>query len=317
MARVFFSYAHEDEGLRDQLEKHLSLLTREGVIETWHDRRIGPGEAFADRIDAALETSDIVLLLVSSDFLASDYCHDIEMGRALERHEQGLAQVIPVILRPCDWHPAAFGHLNAVPKDGKPVTEHRSLDEGFVDVARAIRRAAQRPSSPVGAGTTPEPVSPATSEPRPNRSSNLRIPRTFTDRDRDHFFDEGLQYIADFFESSLRALQARNAGVETRFRRIDADRFEAVIYVNGEDRSRCGIWRAQEHRSGSGLRYSNSGVGSGNSFNESLTIENDGYLQFWKPMGFARFSGRAPDQLTHHGAAEYLWDMLIEPLRIT
>jgi len=265
MAKVFFSYAHEDEALRDQLEKHLTLLTREGAIETWHDRRIGPGGAIDREIDSALETADIILLLVSSDFLASDYCHDIEMRRALERHAEGLAQVIPVILRPCDWHSAAFGHLNAVPRDGKPVTQHRSLDEGFVDVARAIRRAARRPSSPYGVGTSPKLVSPATNEPRPNRSSNLRIPRSFTDRDRDHFFDEALQYIADFFESSLRELHARNPEVETRFRRIDADRFEAVVYVNGEERSRCGIWRAQEHWSGSELRYSNRGVGSGNS----------------------------------------------------
>ncbi|QVL48677.1 MAG: toll/interleukin-1 receptor domain-containing protein [Thiocapsa sp.] len=198
MASVFLSYAHEDEGLRDQLEKHLSPLKREGVIETWHDRRIGPGDAFADEIDAALETSDIVLLLVSADFLASDYCHDIEMRRALERHQQGLTRVIPVILRPCDWQSAALGYLNAVPKDGNPMTQHQSLDEGFVDVALAIRRAAQRPTSPVGVGTTSKPVSPATSELRPSRSSNLRIPRTFTDRDRDHFFDEGVQYIADF-----------------------------------------------------------------------------------------------------------------------
>jgi hypothetical protein len=315
MAKVFFSYAHEDEALRDQLEKHLTLLTREGAIETWHDRRIGPGGAIDNEIDSALETADIVLLLVSSDFLASDYCHDIEMRRALERHEEGLTQVIPVILRPCDWHSAAFGHLNAVPRDGKPVTQHRSLDEGFVDVARAIRRAAQRPSSPAGAGTAPNPVSPTTSETSPKRSSNLRIPRTFTDQDRDHFFDEALQYIADFYESSLRELHARNPEVETRFRCIDADRFEAVVYVNGEERSRCGIWRAQEHWSGSELRYSNRGIGSGNSFNESLFVENDGYVQYWKPMGFSHFSGDSSDQLAHHGASEYLWDMPTEPLR--
>ena len=191
MAKVFFSYAHEDEELRDKLETHLALLKRQGVIATWHDRRIGPGDAFADEIDAALETSDIVLLLVSADFLASDYCHDIEMRRALERHEQGLAHVIPVILRPCDWHSSEFGHLNAVPRDGKPITKHATLDEGFVQVAEAIRSAAQEASGPAA----PAPSQPLRDQrPAPDRSSNLRIPRTFSDRDRDHFFDEGLQY---------------------------------------------------------------------------------------------------------------------------
>lgn len=313
MAKVFFSYAHEDEELRDKLETHLSLLKRQGVIETWHDRRIGPGDAFGDEIDAALETSDIALLLVSADFLASDYCHDIEMRRALERHAQGLARVIPVILRPCDWHSSEFGHLNAVPRDGKPITKHATLDDGFVQVAEAIRSAVRETSSQTA--PSPEPRPSATSAPLPGRSSNLRIPRTFSDRDRDRFFDEGLRYLSTFFESSLQELQSRYDEIETGFRRIDADRFEAVIYVNGAEQTRCGIWRAQEHRSGPGLRYSNSGVGNGNSYNESLSIENDGHTQFWKPMGMAFMGRETPEQMTHHGAAEYLWEILIGPLR--
>jgi hypothetical protein len=226
---------------------------------------------------------------------------------------RGLAQVIPVILRPCDWHSAAFGHLSAVPKDGKPITEHRTLDEGFVEVARAVRRVAAQAGSPVT--QTVAAVSQVTGGRHSDRSSNLRVPRTFTDRDRDQFFDEGLEYIAVFFENSLRELQSRNASVETRFRRIDTDRFEAVVYGNGEEQSRCGIWRAQEHFAGTELRFSNSGAGSGNSFNESLSVESDGYVLFWKPMGLARFRGDSPNQLTHQGAAEYLWEMLIEPLR--
>ena len=317
MARVFFSYAHEDEVLRDRLEKHLALLRRQGAIETWHDRRIGPGDAFAAEIDAALETSDVVLLLVSADFLASDYCHDIEMRRALERHEQGLARVIPVILRPCDWHSSEFGHLNAVPRDGKPITKHADLDDGFVQVAKAIRSVVQE-SSTLGApapaqASEPSPSAAGTS--LPGRSSNLRLPKTFSDQARDSFFDEGLQYLSTFFENSLQELQSRNDAIETNFRRIDADRFEAVVYRNGTEQSRCGIWRAQEHRSGPGLRYSSSGVGNGNSYNESLSIEDDGYTQFWKAMGMAFMGRDTPEQMTHHGAAEYLWEILIEPLR--
>ena len=139
MAHVFFSYSHADEALRNELEKHLSVLRREDVITTWHDRRIGPGEELHGQINGQLNSADIVLLLVSADFLASDYCYDVEMIRAMERHERGEARVIPVILRPCDWHGAPFGALMAVPSDGKPVTKHASLDDGFLEVARAIR----------------------------------------------------------------------------------------------------------------------------------------------------------------------------------
>src|ERR1700747_1511118 len=86
---VFFSYSHADETLRDQIEKQLALLKRQGVIEVWHDRRIGAGQDFAKEIDRHVETDDIILLLVSSDFLASDYCYEKEMTRAMQRHEAG------------------------------------------------------------------------------------------------------------------------------------------------------------------------------------------------------------------------------------
>ena len=115
MASVFFSYSHDDEPHRDQPEKHLALLNRQGLIQAWHDRRISAGNDFADAIDQELERAEIVLLLVSSSFLASDYCYSREMERAMERQEAGLARVIPVIVRPCDWHTAPFGHLNAIP----------------------------------------------------------------------------------------------------------------------------------------------------------------------------------------------------------
>src|SRR6266849_10426858 len=100
---VFFSYAHKDQRLRDQLETHLSLLKREGLISSWHDRKIGAGQEWAGQIDNHLNTAHIILLLVSPDFMASDYCYDIEMTQALARHEAGEARIIPIILRPVDW----------------------------------------------------------------------------------------------------------------------------------------------------------------------------------------------------------------------
>src|SRR3954464_6609931 len=117
MATIFFSYSHKDEALRDELETHLSMLNRQGFITTWHDRRIAAGDIVDPTISAHLESADVVLLLVSPDFLASDYCYDKEMSRALERHEAGECRVIPVILRPSDWHDAPFGKLLAAPKD--------------------------------------------------------------------------------------------------------------------------------------------------------------------------------------------------------
>src|SRR5437016_3708622 len=94
---VFYSYAHQDEALRQQLETHLSLLRRQGLISEWHDREILPGAEWGREIDEHLETASIILLLISADFLASDYCYDKEMTRALERHQRGEVRVIPII----------------------------------------------------------------------------------------------------------------------------------------------------------------------------------------------------------------------------
>ncbi|MCP9625845.1 toll/interleukin-1 receptor domain-containing protein [Rhodopseudomonas palustris] len=144
MPKVFFSYSHADEALRDQIETQLALLKRQGIIDVWHDRRIGAGREFAREIDQHVESDEIILLLVSADFLASDYCYEKEMLRALTRHDAGEAVVIPVILRACDWHGAPFGKLNAVPRDGKPITQFADRDAAMLEVARAVRSVAER-----------------------------------------------------------------------------------------------------------------------------------------------------------------------------
>jgi tetratricopeptide (TPR) repeat protein len=157
---LFYSYSHKDEGLRDQLENHLAMLKRKGIIKGWHDRRISAGREWEGQIDEHLNSSDIILLLVSSDFLASDYCYDVEVKRAMERHEAGEARVIPVILRPCDWQSAPFGKLEALPKDVKPVTRWEDRDEAFLDVARGIRIVAEEISETREIETSQSPESP-------------------------------------------------------------------------------------------------------------------------------------------------------------
>jgi hypothetical protein len=143
LVKVFVSYSHGDEPLRLALEKHLSLLKNQGVIDVWNDRRIEPGQEFADTINSNLSDAQIILLLVSSDFLASSYCWGIEMNLAMQKHESGAARVIPIILRACDWHSAPFGKLMAAPRDGKPVRSWADLDEALYDVALKIRSAVE------------------------------------------------------------------------------------------------------------------------------------------------------------------------------
>ena len=145
---LFYSYSHKDEALRKQLETHLSLLKDQGDIRGWHDRGIEAGTEWDGVIGQNLEEAGIILLLVSADFLASPYCKDVEIARAMERHEAGTARVIPVILRPVDWHSAPFGRLQALPRNGRPVTMWKNRDEAFTDVARSIREVATHLASP-------------------------------------------------------------------------------------------------------------------------------------------------------------------------
>src|SRR5712692_5381827 len=137
---VCCSYAHEDEAWRQKLETHLSLLKRQGLVSLWHDRLIRPGTDWTKAIDTNLETASVILLLVSADFLASDYCYGVEMQHALKRHEAGEARVIPLLVRPMDWKDAPFAHLQVLPTDARPLSTWQDEDMALTDVVTGIRR---------------------------------------------------------------------------------------------------------------------------------------------------------------------------------
>jgi hypothetical protein len=313
VASLFFSYSHADEQLRDRLEVHLAMLKREGLIATWHDRRITPGVPIDRSISDKLEAAEIILLLVSPDFLASDYCYDVEMTRALERHKSGEAAVIPIILRPCDWHGAPFGRLKALPTDGKPVTKWADADDAFLDIVRGLREVFRaRGAAPAGQRE----VVPTTTVPRESeiRSSNLRVAKIFNEREKDEFLHEGFEYIARYFENSLDELGRRNPEIEGRFRRIDANRFTAVAYRGGQTIARCTVWLGGLQ--GRSIAYSNTDSGTTGGFNESLSVTEDDQALHLESMGLSSItSGGRPRKLAMEGGAELLWSLFIEPLQ--
>jgi hypothetical protein len=139
--KIFFSYSHRDAALRRQLDAHMSLMRRHREIDDWYDAKILPGAKWNAVIAQKLDSADIVLLLISPDFVNSDFCWGKEMVRALEKHRQGKAAVIPIILRPMDdsWKTTMFGDLLALPSNAKPVTKWRNRDEAWADVVNGIR----------------------------------------------------------------------------------------------------------------------------------------------------------------------------------
>ncbi len=165
---LFYSYSHKDESLRDALETHLSILKRQGLLSDWHDRKIIAGKDWEREIDAYMTAADIILLLVSPDMIASDYCYGKELSKALERHESGHTMVVPVIARPVDWASMPFAKFQALPRDGKPVTSWGNIDEAWLDVEMGLRRTIEK--------ITTEKASSSSHQAKPERLKDLIMP---------------------------------------------------------------------------------------------------------------------------------------------
>lgn len=139
--KVFVSYCDQDDVIKEKLQMHLTMLQREEKIETWHVAAIEAGLKRDMVIQTHFEAADIILLLVTADYIASDKCYEQQMQLAIERHNQGKVRVIPIIMKPCDWESSPFGRLKVLPKRGKPVTTWPNQDEALKDAAKGIRQA--------------------------------------------------------------------------------------------------------------------------------------------------------------------------------
>lgn len=262
------------------------------------------------------------------------------MKRALERHEEGSARVIPVILEPCDWHTAPFGKFLAVPKDGKAVTIWANQAEAWTDAVRQIRKAVEEvartkslstavPGAGAqlapgwGAGSQPVSASATVNAPfagagqsaseRP-RSSYLRLKKKFSDFDRDKFLHDTFRYIGKFFEASLQEVASRNAGIQVRFQPNGNEAFSAFIYKGGKAVSECSIWLGGLGGRSQALSFSYNANSAKSSFNEMVTIESDSQSMYFKTLGMQHFQVQQNAQLSEQGASEYFWGMFMERL---
>lgn len=136
---AFISYAHNDEAARRLLEIHLTPLRLEGLLDEWHDRLIQPGTDWKSVIDKHLDCANLILLLVSPDFLNSEYCLGVETKRAMQLHEMGTARVVPILLRACQWEHTSIGKLQALPTGAVPVSEWSDVNTAYKDIADGLR----------------------------------------------------------------------------------------------------------------------------------------------------------------------------------
>jgi hypothetical protein len=296
-------------------------LKRQGLIATWHDRRITAGSHLGDAIDTNLNAAEVILLLVSPDFIASDYCYEREMARAMERHEKSEARVIPVILRPCDWQGLPFGELLAAPKDGKPVSRWPDLDEAYLDIVVAIKNALKelgQKATPIRlAGVQPaawpEAVKDTLAGPR---SSNLRIKKEFTELDRDRFRKEGFEFMARFFENSMEELVARHPGVnlEPRFQRVDANHFTAAVYKNGRKVCKGAASIGDGMMGKNTIQYVMDDTPRSGGMNEAVAVQADDQMLYFEAFGMQSYAQKK-EKLSPQGAAELFWSLFVQPLQ--
>lgn len=306
--KAFISYPHKDSEALDRLHVHLASLRRDGKIDAWFDREILAGDELDKEIAAQLESCELFLLLVSPDFLASDYCVEKEMTRALQRHEAGQARVVPIIVEPCDWTSSPLRKLKAVPLDGKPISEWTNRNTAFLNVIQEIRRIVDQ-----GFGSAvPEPRA-ASNTPTAGRTATerrYRIQREFDEIDRSDFRDAAFRIIKDYFGNAVRELDTVE-GLRGRFADYGDTSFGCVVVNSGLGRGtahltvHCGRGR----HSFSDIYYSFEEKAAENTANGGFSIEADEYELFLRPMmNFTRDDGR----LTAESAAERLWGELLQ-----
>ena len=138
--KIFISYCHQDESFKNDLEKHLSSLKRQNLIDIWHDRCISAGEEWKSEIDINLHDSDIILFLISADFLASSYCMDIEAKQAMDQHKKGTSLLIPIIVRSVRWRLEELNKFQALPKDAKAISSYSDKDSAWCEVVEGIEK---------------------------------------------------------------------------------------------------------------------------------------------------------------------------------
>lgn len=311
--RAFISYSHRDAEALDRLHTHLKPLVREGQIETWFDRDILAGDELDADITEQLETCELFLLIVSPDFLASDYCVEREMQRALQRHDAGEARVVPIIIEPCDWTSSPLRKLKAVPKDGKPVSEWTNENNAYLDVVQELRRILEAGVMPKAHTAPHVPEAVSTEHPQERR---YRVQRNFDEIDRSDFRERAFQTIRDYFQRATAEIDSIE-DLRGRFSPLSDTSFTCTIVNRARDR---GVAHITVHRCSTrygfgDITYSFEENAPDNTSNGGFSIEADEYELFLTERSFGY--GEQDARLSPEDAAENLWTIFLQNAGVT
>lgn len=309
----FISYSHKDAHALTRLHDHMAVLHREGLIETWFDRNILAGQNIDFAISEKLHESNLFLLLVSPDFLASPYCTEMEMQRALGRHANGSAIVVPIIIEPCDWHATPLGSLKALPRDGQPISTWSNENAAYQDVVSELRRLIlSLPDAPKpvhGVSLFDNPLG------RSEQSTRYRAQKDFGAIDQAEFAQAAFDAMREHFEANLKEVEALD-GVRTRFLSISATSFTCSIENRNRyrDVAHITVHCSNEYLGVGDITYcfqANAPLGTSNGW---FSVEHDEYEMFIASTDFRNVNKR---QMNPSEAAEMLWHIFLEQAGIS
>lgn len=312
--RIFLSYSHQNSHSLERLKIHLSNLLRQKKISAWYDREILAGDSIDQTINDELEKSDLVLLLVSPDFIASNYCFDVEMKKALKLQAEGKLEVVPIIIEVCEWLEIdELKQLKAVPKDGLAVSKWPNPDEAYLDIASEIRRIVEK-----NAVKTPKQIPQEHKDVAHNQiKSKYRAKRAFDEIDRSEFRESAFSTIKNYFRCEIEEL-GKVTDIRTRF----VERGETTFYVtlinaayNNEATHLTVHSGGDAGHSIGDIYYSSAENAAKGTANGWMNISSDDYQQF---LGADIFNARMEEEkLTPEAAAKLLWEKFIAQAGIT
>ena len=311
--KVFISYSHKDEAALERLHTHLAVLRRDGRIDEWFDREILAGGEIDAEVGERLESSGLFLMLVSPDFLASDYCVEREMERALERHRSNDARVVPIIVEPCDWASTPLRDLKALPRDGKPVSDWTNENNAYLEVVQELRRVLEVEGVP---GAAEQSEARIQQEPARFGVRRYRVKRDFDEIDRNDYREAAFGIIRGYFERAVAEIDAIE-DLRGRFTSLSAGSFTCMIVNRAREHGTAHITvhRRTENLFVGDISYSFTENASPNTANGMYTIEADEYELFLSSLMTG--IGRHEERLTPEVVAEYLWEEFLEHAGVT
>lgn len=309
---AFISYSHHDSSALERLHVHLAVLRRDGLIREWFDRDILAGEDLDGRIADKLESSSLFLLIITPDFLNSDYCVEREMARALERQKAGEARVIGIIVEPCDWQSTPLRAIKVLPSDGKPVAEWTNANSAWLNVVQEIRRAILEDHQVGSAAQARDATFLSVSRPLAT-ASRYRAKRDFDDIDRSEFRERAFEEIEEYFKQASSELDSLD-DFRARVVDISPTAFGCTIVNRALNRGTAHLTVHRQTSSGSGMGdiyWSFEENAASNSANGWLSIENDEFELFLKAQSFS-FGWDERRKMSWREAASSMWNDMLQ-----